>query len=169
VCILHISTVGYRVVNVGACNRSDNDGCSRAMPLGILVVSSLPRSYSTYNRDTDTVRKLITCPLRLRTRRYGRRDLATSETSRRRGMASLQVRSCGLPSAAPGRVSCFVTLVFYDLINAVAPRSRCGLLTRTCWFTSLTRTMWPAHTCWWDAVLRRTSSTRLDSHSDDGL
>ena len=64
-CIIRISTVGYRVVNVnGACNRSDNDGCSRAMPLGILVVSSLPRSYSTYNRDTDTVRKLITCPLR---------------------------------------------------------------------------------------------------------
>ena len=60
-CIHRISTVGYRVVNVnGACNRSDNDGCSRTMPLGILVVSSLPRSYSTYNRDTDTVRKLIT-------------------------------------------------------------------------------------------------------------
>jgi hypothetical protein len=69
VCIHRISTVGYRVVNVnGACNRSDNDGCSRTMPLGILVVSSLPRSYSTYNRDTGTVRKLITCPLRLRTR-----------------------------------------------------------------------------------------------------
>ena len=32
-----------------------------------------------------------------------------------------------------------------------------------------TRSMWPAHARWWDAVLRRTSSTRLDSHSDDGL
>ena len=42
---------------------------------------------------------------------------------------------------------------------AVATRSR----------SRRTRTMWPAHARWWDAVLRRTSSTRLDSHSDDGL
>ena len=47
-CIHRISTVGYRVVNVnGACNRSDTDGCSRRMPLCILVVSSVPRSYTT--------------------------------------------------------------------------------------------------------------------------
>ena len=42
---------------------------------------------------------------------------------------------------------------------AVATRSR----------SRRTRTMWPAHARWWDAVLRRTSSTRLDSHSDDGF
>lgn len=60
-CIHRISTVGYRVVNVnGACNRSDTDGCSRRMPLCILVVSSVPRSYTTYVGDTGTVRKLIT-------------------------------------------------------------------------------------------------------------
>ena len=59
-CIHRISTVGYRVVNVnGACNRSDTDGCSRTMPLGILVVSSVPRSYSTYVGDTGTVFKII--------------------------------------------------------------------------------------------------------------
>ena len=64
-CIHRISTVGYRVVNVnGACNRSDTDGCSRRMPLCILVVSSVPRSYTTYVGDTGTVRKLITCLLR---------------------------------------------------------------------------------------------------------
>jgi len=34
------------------------------MPLCILVVSSVPRSYSTYVGDTGTVRKLFARPLR---------------------------------------------------------------------------------------------------------
>ena len=65
-CVSTVSRqLGIVVVNVnGACNRSDTDGCSRRMPLCILVVSSVPRSYTTYVGDTGTVRKLITCLLR---------------------------------------------------------------------------------------------------------
>ena len=107
-CIHRISTVGYRVVNVnGACNRSDTDGCSRRMPLCILVVSSVPRSYSTYVGVTDTVRKLITCPLRLRTRPKRQERVADDRNVKKARHGETAGAILRPAQRRPGAVLCF--------------------------------------------------------------